>query len=174
MHIFLTGFMGCGKSAVGRALSELSGARLFDADSYIEKKDGRPISRIFEESGEGYFRRLESNVLYELKEKSGYIVSCGGGMVLRDENVNIMKSCGKIVYLLASPGVILERVSRSDKRPILEGNKNIDFITSLMEKRTPFYEKAADITIDTENMELKDVASAILGEIQDFVVFGQN
>lgn len=160
-HIFLVGFMGSGKSTIGRNLSRLLDRELFDTDAAIVKKDGRPISRIFKESGEGYFRRLETLILTEIEDSKPLVVSCGGGMAIRQENVDIMKRLGKVVLLSASPQTILERVKRSDKRPILEGNKNIEFITNLMEKRIPYYEKASDIKIDCNDRTVEDISLEI-------------
>lgn len=162
MHIFLTGFMGCGKTTVTRIISRISSMEFFDTDNAIELKDGRPIPRIFEESGEGYFRRLETMILRELSSKDPCVVSCGGGIVLRTENTDIMKSSGTVVYLMASPEVILDRVSRNNNRPLLEGNKNIEFISDMMEKRTPYYEAAADITVDVGTMTAESVAEAVM------------
>lgn len=161
-HIFLTGFMGCGKSTVGRALSDITGFSLVDTDSLIEAKDGRGIPRIFKESGEGYFRRLETMVLRELQDKPAHIVSCGGGIVLREENVKIMKEIGHIVLLSATPETILSRVVYSDKRPLLEGKKNIKDISEMMEKRLPHYQAAADFTIPVDKGNPLTIAEEII------------
>lgn len=161
-HIFLTGFMGCGKSTVGKALSDITGFSLVDTDSLIEAKDGRGIPRIFKESGEGYFRRLETLVLSELRDASSRIVSCGGGIVLREENVNIMKEIGHIVLLSALPETILSRVIYSDKRPLLEGKKNIKDISEMMEKRLPHYQAAADFTITVDKGNPLTIAEEII------------
>ena len=162
-HIFLIGFMGSGKSSVGRNLSVLLDRDLFDTDAAIIKKDGRPISRIFEESGEGYFRRLETLILNEIEGSKPLVVSCGGGMAIRQENIDIMKRTGKVILLSASPQTILERVEKSDRRPILEGNKNIEFITNLMNKRVPLYEKASDIVVDCDNRSIEEISLEIKG-----------
>lgn len=161
MHIFLVGFMGSGKSTVGKGLSKKMDRELMDTDEYIEKKDGRPISKIFAQSGEGYFRLMETMVLKEFSPLSSRIISCGGGMAIKSENTDLMKTMGKIVYLRANPETILKRVSRSDKRPLLEGNKNIEFIQEMMEKRTPYYEGAADIIIDTDDKSIEEICDEI-------------
>lgn len=162
-HIFLIGFMGSGKSTIGRFLCKKTGKPFYDTDIAIVKKDGRPISRIFEESGEGYFRRLETLILEGLKDSEDMIVSCGGGMAIRKENVDLMKQMGKVIMLSATPQTILERVKLSNKRPILEGNKNIEFISELMAKRLPYYESASDIKIEVDGLSIEEICLKILG-----------
>lgn len=163
-HIFLVGFMGSGKTTTGKKLSKKINIKFYDTDEAIVKKDGRQISNIFKESGEGYFRRLESLILRELPDER-MVISCGGGMAIRQENVDIMKEVGQIVYLSATPQVILERVKKSNKRPILEGNKNIEFISELMSKRVPYYEKAADIKINCDDKSADEVTESIIARL---------
>lgn len=161
-HIFLIGFMGSGKTTIGRNLSNKMEKPLVDTDAIIVKRDGRQISKIFKESGEGYFRIFETMVLKDLSKYEPSVISCGGGMATRKVNVEIMKTLGKIIYLSASPQTILERVKLSNRRPILEGNKNIEFISDLMKKRTPFYEGAADIKIDCDERSIEEITTEIL------------
>lgn len=160
-NIFLVGFMGSGKSTIGRNLCKVMRRRFFDTDDRIVEMAGKSISDIFKDEGEEYFRGLETDVLRRLPENGNLIVSCGGGMALRPENVELMKEKGKIIYLFAEPETILERVKRSNKRPILEGNKNIEFITELMSKRIDFYEACSDIKIVVDGKTIDEICDEI-------------
>ena len=134
-NILLIGFMGAGKSTVSTYLSKILASPQVEMDEEIVKKEGMSINKIFEEYGETYFRNCETNLLIELQKKNNQIISCGGGVALRDENVAEMKKNGKVVLLTASPEVILERVKDNDDRPLLRGNKNTEFISNMMEQR---------------------------------------
>lgn len=160
-HIFLIGFMGAGKTSVGKALSTLTGVNLIDTDSLAVEREGRSIPKIFKEYGEGYFRRLEYLILVNISEMPSSVVSCGGGVAIRDENIKLMKSCGKICYLRAKPQTILKRVEYSNNRPLLEGKKNIEDITGLMEQRVHYYENAADIIVDVDDRKTLEIAEEI-------------
>ena len=118
--------------------------------------------KTFEEYGETYFRNCETNLLIELQKKNNQIISCGGGVALRDENVAEMKKNGKVVLLTASPEVILERVKDSDDRPLLRGNKNTEFISNMMEQRRPKYEAAADVVVNTDYKTVEEIAEEIV------------
>ena len=118
--------------------------------------------KAFEEYGETYFRNCETNLLIELQKKNNQIISCGGGVALRDENVAEMKKNGKVVLLTASPEVILERVKDNDDRPLLRGNKNTEFISNMMEQRRPKYEAAADVVVNTDYKTVEEIAEEIV------------
>ena len=156
-NIFLIGFMGCGKSTMARLLSEATGAKLIEMDETIEKEAGMPITQIFETYGEEHFRDLESQLVLRIAEEGGAVVSCGGGAILRLENVEHMKKNGKIVYLSATPETIFQRVRHSTNRPLLNGNMNVEYISSLIEKRLPRYLSAADITILVDGKEKQEI-----------------
>ena len=168
-HIFLIGFMGSGKSTNAAELSERTGARQMEMDEEIAKNQNMAISKIFERYGEPYFRTLETKLLKKLEEEPPMVVSCGGGLVLREENVQLMKRMGTIVLLTASPQTIYERVKGSTKRPVLNGNMNLTYITELMEKRRSHYEQAADVVISTDNK----TAEVICGEILEKGIWKQ-
>lgn len=164
-HIFLIGFMGCGKSANARYLSKMTDAQQMEMDRTLAEEQGMAIKDIFETYGEPYFRDLETELIRSLKEKDSMIVSCGGGAVLRKENVELMRSCGMIVLLTASPETIFDRVKHSTDRPLLNGNMNVDYIRELMEKRRPMYEAAADITVDTNMKNVREICEEILDKL---------
>lgn len=161
-NIMLIGFMGAGKTTVSRELTKLTGKSEVDMDAYIVQGEGCSINDIFEKHGEAYFRELETNYLGEIQKNSGVIVSCGGGAVLKDENVRLMKENGVIVLLTATPKTILLRVGNSNDRPILNGNMNIEFITELMNKRKDRYLQVADIIVETDDKKVREVAEEIL------------
>lgn len=161
-NIMLIGFMGAGKTTVSRELTGLTGKTEIDMDAYIVESEGCSINDIFEKHGEAYFRQLETKYLSEIQKNSGAIVSCGGGAVLKDENVQLMKENGVIILLTAAPETILLRVQNSKDRPILNGNMNIEFITELMNKRKDRYMSVADIIVETDHKSVSAVADEIL------------
>lgn len=161
-HIFLIGFMGCGKSTNARRLSKMTGAEQLEMDERIVTNQGMPITEIFAKYGEEYFRNLETGLLRSLKECEPMVVSCGGGAVLREENVALMKECGKIVLLTAKPEEIYERVKNSTERPVLNGNMNVAYIADLMEKRRSKYEAAADFVVSTDMKNVREICEEIL------------
>ena len=160
-NIYLVGFMGCGKSAIGRVLARMTYRRFMDTDALIVEQEGMPISQIFEERGEAYFRRVETEVLKKLTKEKKRIISCGGGVAMRTENVEEMRRGGHIVLLSAKPETILKRVARDENRPLLKGRKTIEGITELMEARLPHYQAAAYITVATDDRSMEDIAAEI-------------
>lgn len=161
-HIVLIGFMGVGKSTISQELHVQSGRKEWDTDAMIVEQEGKSIPDIFAENGEEYFRQTETDIIDELGSYEAAIISCGGGMALRDINVRKLQAIGNIVLLTADPETIYERVKDDTNRPILNGNMNVAYIRELMEKRRPFYEKAANITVKTDNRSISDIAKEIL------------
>lgn len=161
-HIFLIGFMGVGKSTAARELKQKLAADCVDMDQMIVEDQGMPVSEIFDTYGEEYFRKLESNTLMELKNRERSIVSCGGGTVMLEENAKLMKQHGHIILLTAEPETIYERVKDSRERPILNGNMNVEFIRSLMEKRRERYEEVADVRVETDGKSVGEICDEII------------
>ncbi|MDO5455473.1 MAG: shikimate kinase [Eubacteriales bacterium] len=164
-NIFLIGFMGAGKTTIAKALSQKLEMNSVEMDQLIVEKQKMSVSEIFDEYGEQYYRNLESNCLIELRNRSQTVVSCGGGIVLRDENREIMRDNGRVVLLTARPDTILERVKDSDERPILNNNMNVEFISGLMEKRRARYQAAADITIETDDKTITQICDEIISSL---------
>lgn len=164
-NILLIGFMGTGKTSVSRQLRKATNLPEIDMDKYIVDREKKSIAEIFDKYGEDYFRELETECLKEILENKGLIVSCGGGVVVKDENVSYMKNKGKIVLLTATPETVYERVKHSTDRPILNNNMNVKFIAELMEKRKERYLAVADIIIETDDKSLEDIVKEILDKI---------
>ena len=161
-NIVLIGFMGSGKSTISRALCNVFAMDVIEMDQVIAEREGMSISEIFEVHGEEYVRNLETGLLRELQSRKGVVISCGGGVPMREENVVEMKKNGKVILLTAKPETILERVRGSHERPLLENNKNVDFISDLMEKRRIKYETAADIIIHTDGKSEFEICEEII------------
>ena len=150
-NIAIIGFMGTGKTTVSSALSKITGLKEIDVDAYIVEKAKMSISEIFEKYGEEYFRNLETESLREIANNKNQIISCGGGAVLKDENVDILKNSGTIVLLTATPETIFDRVKDHTHRPILNNDMSLSHVKSLMEKREPRYQSVADIKVNVDS-----------------------
>lgn len=166
-NIMLIGFMGVGKTTVSKYLSRILDLECVETDDLIVEKEGMSINRIFEEYGEEYFRNCESNIIISLQKRNRLVVSCGGGAVLREENVRNMKKSGKVVLLTATPETIYNRVKDSTERPILNNNMSVDFIKELMERRSEKYLKAADVIVNTDNKTVKEVCEEIIPKLSE-------
>ncbi len=162
MKIYLIGFMGVGKTTISQELANITGAVEYDTDALIVDREGKSIPRIFEEKGQDYFRSLETEILRQVSQGEDAIVSCGGGIILKQENINIMKESGSVVWLDASPATILEHVKDDNNRPLLKGKKNIEDIGKMMAERQPKYENAADFHISTDGLTKREIAEKII------------
>ena len=156
--------MGCGKSTVGRKLSEMLGYPLVDTDDLIERKARMPITRIFAERGEDYFRQLEAAVLQELAAPGSprRIISTGGGIVTRKGNRRQLSTLGYVVWLKVAPEEIMKRTARNNDRPLLRTEDPERKIRDMMEVRLPLYEQCADLALDTKGLDASEVACGIL------------
>ncbi len=161
-HISLIGFMGTGKSTVSRELHRITGMPEADTDAEIVEREGCSIAQIFEEKGESYFRQLETDLIDEFGARSPAIISCGGGMAMRDLNVRKLRALGEVVLLTAMPETVFDRVKDSTNRPLLNGNMNVPYIRELMEKRRPFYEAAATVSVATDGRSVREIAEEIV------------
>lgn len=166
-NIFLIGFMGAGKSSVARRLGRSCRMCLIEMDEQIEQRQGMAISEIFALHGEEYFRGLETELLKELERSGDHVVSCGGGVPMRECNVRLMRESGRIVYLSAGPETIYERVRHSHNRPLLEGNMNVEYIAELMQARLPKYLEAADMTVRTDGRSIDEICREIQAACMD-------
>ena len=165
--IGLIGFMGTGKTVVGKVLAEKLGREFVELDVLIEQKAGKPIPEIFQQEGEVAFRELEIEVIKRVAENKKQVIACGGGIVLNKINIDRLKKDSVIVYLTALPKVILERVSGDrGERPLLQVTNPALTIQELLRFRKPFYERAADIKINTSNWDVNSVAEQIINRIK--------
>ena len=166
-NLFMIGFMGAGKSSVSAGLGRMLGREVVEMDERIAAQEGMSIPELFAQKGEPYFRACETALLKSFSQGAPRIVSCGGGVPLREENVAAMRESGTVVLLTASPEVILERVRDSDERPLLQGHKDVPYIAALMEQRRPKYEAAADITVDTSQLNIEEVCRQVLRQVSE-------
>ena len=166
-NIFLIGFMGAGKSTISDYLKNALAMDVVEMDQCIVERQGMSISDIFETYGEEYFRELETNLLIEMQSQSNVVVSCGGGVPMRERNVVEMKKNGRVVLLTAKPETILERVKDNHDRPLLENNKTVPFIADLMEKRRAKYEAAADIVIQTDGKSELEICEELIHRLRE-------
>ncbi len=149
-NIVLCGFMGCGKTTVGRLLAARLGYTFVDMDEYIEAKQGCSVTEIFNTQGEAAFRRMETKAAEELGQQSRTVIACGGGTVLQPENVAALKQNGWLFFLEVSPETVLHRLKQDTTRPLLAQNKT-EAVFSLLTKRQPLYKNAADFTLSAES-----------------------
>lgn len=165
-NIFLIGYMGTGKSTVAAYMAKQYNMEVLEMDQMIVEREGMSISDIFAKHGEDYFRDIETKLLIEIQTQENKVVSCGGGVVLREQNVEEMRKGGSIVLLSAQAETILERVKDDNSRPLLQGNKNIEFINDMLEKRRPKYESAADVVIQTDGKQVANICNEIFEQIE--------
>lgn len=157
--VFLIGFMGAGKSSVARKLARNCGVASVDMDKFIERKVGRSIPEIFAESGEDGFRAIETQVLRELAEDSyPMLVSCGGGIVVKDENVAILKENGFVVHLVVDVDEAASRISDKSTRPLFS---DLESARARLDERRPAYEAAADVDVLTDGKSVYQIANEV-------------
>ena len=160
-NIVLTGFMGSGKTAVGREISRILGWKMIDLDDEIVKARGMSINEIFSKLGEPAFRDIETEAIRKVAQHRNVVISTGGGAVLRQENMDLLRAMGVIVCLCVSAESVLGRTRNNSERPLLQVEDPLRRIRELLEFRRPFYEKA-DIMIDTEGKSPFHIAEEIL------------
>ena len=164
-NIALIGFMGVGKTTVFEQL-EAMGMPGVDTDALIVKMAGMPVTDIFARFGEKAFRDMETKAVCKAAERQGTVISCGGGAVLREENVQALQATGIIVLLTATPETILERLKDDDTRPKLRGRKTVEGIAQLMAERAAAYAGAAQLTIATDGKTPAQICAEILAAVQ--------
>ena len=162
MNIALFGFMGVGKSVIGKMLAEKMGLSFVDLDEEIIKKTGKKISQIFEEEGEQAFRNIEKTTTSEIAAKDEQVIACGGGTVLDGENLCNLRKNSRMILLTAEIDEILRRVdAEGDLRPLLNVEDRKERIDRLISERQPQYLLAADLIIDTTNETPNKIAEKI-------------
>jgi shikimate kinase len=164
-NIVLIGFMGAGKSTVGQYLSKLLEMDWIDVDQRIEEHQGMRIHEMFDIYGEAYFRDIETQVVYEIQDRENTILSCGGGVVLRTENIEALKKNGRVVLLRAEAKTIYERIKDDCSRPLLRNQMTVSTIAHRLEERKQQYHEAANFIIDTDHKNIAAVCQEILYEL---------
>ena len=161
-NIVLIGFMGCGKSTVGKKLAGALGYEFSDTDAMIEEAYGKTISAMFAEEGEEYFRNAETELLRKLSaEAEGLVLATGGGMPMREENAALLREIGTVIFLEAKIETILERLQNDTGRPLADGEDREKRLRPLYEKRLPVYREAADYILDTEGKSFYGIIEEI-------------
>ena len=164
--IVLAGFMGTGKSSVGRRLAARRGREFVDTDALIEQEAGTSITRIFADQGEAEFRAREKRAVALAVGEDGRVVAVGGGAMLDGENLAAMKAGGPVVCLTARPEIVLARVAHDTGRPLLQGPQPLETIRGLMAERADAYARA-DVTIDTSDLTPDEVVERLLNALAD-------
>lgn len=166
--IYLTGYMAAGKSSVGKVLAERLKYQFIDLDECIVKDEGQSIKEIFEQKGEAYFRKAESSMLAEVSRAKNIIISTGGGTPCFNDNINLMKEKGRVIWLYVSPETVIKRVSSSQTRPLLNDMSEDDRykkIKTHMEEREIYYSQA-NILIDAEQ-EIESIVDIIVEKLEE-------
>lgn len=164
MRIIIVGFMGAGKTTIGKSIAEKLNIKSIDIDEEIEKREKCTVAEIFEKSGENYFRTLENKLLQELLIDEDVIISTGGGIITADENCKILKNEKQVIFLDANSNTIIDHISDEiDKRPLLKNSLDLHkTINDLLDKRKEKYKEVSDLVIDVNNKNIEEVTSQIL------------
>ncbi len=166
-HIIFIGFMGAGKTTVGRAAAKALDRRFLDTDRLIEEKAGMTISRMFETLGEAAFREEETRMLMELlNEKGPAVISVGGGLPLRRENRRLLRMLGNVVYLRVRPDTVWKRLDGDATRPLLQGKDAVERVKSLLGDRGPLYEAAARLVVDVDGKTVGQIIREVEEKIR--------
>lgn len=160
-NIFITGFMGTGKSTVAMALADKMNKKFIDMDILIEKKEGRSITDIFNDEGEPYFRKVERKVLKEIIKQNDLVIATGGGSLLNDKNYQLARKNSAIILLQANPEIIFNRLKEDSERPLLSEKNKLDRIKNLMEQREDKYSRF-EYSVDTSNLTIAQVVNEII------------
>jgi len=164
-NLYITGFMGTGKSVVGKTLAQKTGKIFIDVDTAIKDRQGKKIVEIFNEWGESHFRKLETNLLKEIVQRDDLVIATGGGTLLSEENVQLANKGGTIICLSANPMVIYQRIKEDDKRPLLKKGDKLEKIKSFLEKRKELYNQFT-WQVDTSKLTVEEVVDEILNILE--------
>lgn len=165
-NIILTGFMGSGKTTLGVRLSYRLKQPFVDTDKWIEKEQERTVTEIFAQNGEAAFREMETETLRSLLQTGdGQIISTGGGLPMREENRELLKQLGRVVFLRVKPETVCGRLKGDTTRPLLQKENPEEEIRRLLTVRNPLYEEAADVTVDVDEKCSEDIVEEILRQM---------
>ncbi|WP_019447925.1 shikimate kinase [Cupriavidus sp. BIS7] len=164
-NIFFIGFMGAGKTTVGRAVAQSLGRPFFDTDQEIEARCGVRVATIFELEGEEGFRQREARVLDELTQRSGIVLATGGGAVLRQENREMLRTRGRVIYLDATLPELWKRTRRNRARPLLQAENPRARLEALFCERDPIYREVAHIIMPAHGGSVAQAAAGVLAQL---------
>lgn len=162
MNIILCGFMGCGKSTIGKLVAKETRREFVDLDEYIVKKQGMSINKIFDIYGENHFRSIETDAIKQLIKKDNLVLALGGGAVLKEKNVELLKSNGKIIFLDVTANTVFDRLKDDTTRPLLNTDDKLAEITKRLNERLPVYTSVADKIINANNKAKEVIATEII------------
>lgn len=166
-NIILIGFMGTGKTSVGKHLSQKLGLEYVDTDEMIEKETAMTIGGIFEQQGEAHFRKIERDLVKRLSRETNKIILCGGGVVLNKDNIRNLKKGGKTILLEAEPEEIHRRIKKDQSRPLLKGNMNLKTIKEMLAQRQETYLASGDIVVKTTDKTLEEISDEIIMKLNE-------
>lgn len=167
-NIVLIGFMGSGKTSIGKRISLRMKWEFIDMDDFIEKREGMTINEIFKEKGEPYFRALERELCERFGEPKSKIIATGGGVIKSPENMASLKKGGVVIYLKSTPETIAYNLRNDDSRPLLRCEDKLGRIKQLLEEREPTYNKYADIIIDVSELNMEDTLNILTKEYDKY------
>jgi shikimate kinase len=160
--------MGTGKTEVGRKLADKLGMKFIELDSLIEQRAGKTITEIFQQDGETAFREMEIDVTRDIAGEKNSVIACGGGIILNKINIDRLRENSIVVYLTASPDIILKRtLEQEGQRPLLDVEEPLKTINEMLKFRKPFYEDAADMEVDTSMSDIDNVTEKIIEKLKE-------
>lgn len=165
MNIILVGFMGSGKTTVGKIIAGSLGMNFIDMDDKISNEAGKTVNEIFSEMGESFFREQETLLLKKLLLMDGLVIATGGGAVIREENRRLLKQIGSVFFLSADEKTVFERLENDTSRPLLQENKK-ERISSLLKERNKIYNGVADHCVDVDGLNAEEVAKKVISFLE--------
>lgn len=167
MNVILIGYRGTGKSSVAQRVAAALGLQAVSLDHEIVRRAGKTIPEIVAERGWPGFRDLEQEVVAEHAARDGLVVDCGGGVVEREQNFEVLRRSGVVVWLTARPETVVRRIEGDTQRPSLTGAQSFtDEVAQVLERRTPLYRRLAQVEVPTDDRSLEEIASDVLGAVR--------
>jgi shikimate kinase len=167
-NVYLIGPMGSGKTSIGQRLAKLVGLEFLDNDRELEKQTGASVGLIFDLEGEEGFRKRETAMLKKLVARKNILLATGGGTIVREENRELLRNTGLVIYLRTSVGQQLRRLSQDKSRPLLQSGNREEKLARLAKERNPLYEQLADLTFPSQNRGLDAASRALYKAIQSY------
>ena len=167
MNVVLVGYRGTGKSSVAALVARSLGCPVVNLDAEIVRKAGRSIPEIVAERGWGGFRDLEEEICRHAAATEWAVLDCGGGVVERENNFEVLRSAGKVFWLTATPSTIVQRIAGDDQRPSLTGTKSfIEEVAEVLERRSPLYRRIAHVEVSTDGRGVEEIAAEVASQVE--------